>query len=192
VFDPQGSLEARLERGPVAAGGLAAELPAGGLAEFPASGLPRRRSLDVVVPAPVLGLVLVGGLVALSVVAAYLYYPDLPTCLEDLRFVESEAHAAVLAGDRRRTEVWIAAWEDLIRRTEVGIWIRRGTVRREMTIAAEALRERIEALEHAVLDPEEIDRDHVAAILKQVLTVSRAHRDALRPAFASARAEQHR
>jgi hypothetical protein len=36
-----------------------------------------------------------------------------------------------------------------------------------------------------VLDPEEIDRDHVAAILKQVLTVSRAHRDALRPACAA-------
>jgi uncharacterized membrane protein YraQ (UPF0718 family) len=179
VFDPQKSLEARLERGPVAAGGLA-EPPAGGLAEPPAGGLARRRSLDVVVPAPVLGAVLLGGLVALSVVAAYLYYPDLPTCLEDLRFVESEAHSAALAGDRRRTEVWIAAWEDLIRRTEVGIWIRRGSVSREMTAAAEALRERIEALEHAVLDPDEIDRDQVTALLKEVLAAGRGHRDALR------------
>jgi hypothetical protein len=131
------------------------------------------------------GAVLVGALVALSVVAAYLYYPDLPTCLEDLRFVESETHSAALAGDKRRTQVWIAACEDLVRRTEVGIWIRRGRVSREMTAAAEALRERIEALEHAVLDPEEIDREHVAAELKQVLAAGRAHRDALRPACAA-------
>jgi MoxR-like ATPase len=46
-----------------------------------------------------------------------------------------------------------AAWEDLVRRTEVGIWIRRGSVSHDMTATAEVLRERIEALEHAVLDP---------------------------------------
>jgi len=168
LFDPHRGLEARLGRDAIAAARVA-----------------RGGSLDVTVPAPVLGAVLVGGLIALSVVAAYLYYPDLPTCLEDLRFVESETHSAALAGDKRRTQVWIAAWEDLVRRTEVGIWIRRGRVSREMTAAAEALRERIEALEHAVLDPEEIDREHVAAELKQVLAAGRAHRDALRPACAA-------
>ena len=51
--------------------------------------------------------------------------------------------------------------------------------------AAETLRERIEALEHAVLDPEEIDREHVAAELKLLLAAGRAHRDALRPACAA-------
>ena len=169
LFDPRCGLEARLERGVLAAGQAA-----------------RGRSLDVTVPAPVLGAVLLGGLVAMSVAAAYLYYPDLPTCLEDLRFVESETHSAALAGDKRRTQVWIAAWEDLVRRTEVGIWIRRGTVSREMTATAEALRERIEALEHAVLDAEIIDREQVAAELKRVLDAGRDHREALRaPACAA-------
>jgi uncharacterized protein len=46
--------------------------------------------------------------------------------------------------------------------------------------AGEALRERIEALEHAVLDEDEVDPDAVAAILKQVLDASRIHRAALR------------
>jgi hypothetical protein len=116
----------------------------------------------------------------MSVVAAYLYYPDLPTAIEELRSVEGETHAAALAGDRRRTQVWIEAWEDLIRRTEVGLWIRRGPVTAEITQTAEALRERIEALEHAVLDPDSIDPDAVASILRQVLEASRSHRHALR------------
>jgi hypothetical protein len=62
----------------------------------------------------------------------------------------------------------------------VGLWIRRGNVTKEMTAAAEELRERIEALEHAVLDPETIDREAVAAEMKRVLAAGRAHRDALR------------
>ena len=168
VFDPRRSIEARLAQGAAIADRRS-----------------RSPSLDVTVPAPVLGVVLLGGLVALSGVAAYLYYPDLPTCLEDLRTVETETHSAALAGDKRRTQVWIAAWEDLVRRTEVGIWIRRGSVSREMAAAAETLRERIEALEHAVLDPEEIDREHVAAELKQVLAAGRAHRAALQAACAA-------
>lgn len=139
-----------------------------------------RPAWDVAVPAPVLGGVLLAGLVAASGVAAYLYYPDLPTALEDLRHVEGEAHAAALAGDKRRTEVWIVAWEDLIRRTEVGLWIRRGSVAADAVAAGETLRERIESLEHAVLDVEEVDREAVAVILKQVLEASRLHRAALR------------
>jgi hypothetical protein len=162
-LDPRETLEARL--GEAAPSG-AARSSAG--------------RVDVAVPAPVLGGVLVAGLVSASVAAAYLYYPDLSTCLKDLSFVEAETHSAALAGDKRRTQVWIMAWEDLVRRTEVGLWIRRGNVTKEMTAAAEELRERIEALEHAVLDPETIDREAVAAEMKRVLAAGRAHRDALR------------
>ena len=99
-----------------------------------------RPAWDVAVPPAVLGVVVLAGLVATSVVAAYLYYPDLPTALEELRYVEGETHQAALEGDRRRTQVWIEAWEDLIRRTEVGLWIRRGAVRTEAAAAAVALR----------------------------------------------------
>lgn len=166
-LDPGEAFEARLVQA-----ATSARLSAG------ASAGPAR--FDVAVPAPVLGGVLVSGLVAASVAAAYLYYPDLPTCLKDLSFVEAETHSAALDGDKRRTQVWIAAWEDLVRRTEVGLWIRRGTVTRAMTEAAEELRERIESLEHAVLDPETIDREAVADELKRVLAAGRSYRDALR------------
>jgi uncharacterized membrane protein YraQ (UPF0718 family) len=139
-----------------------------------------RRSWDIAVPAPVIGGVILAGLISASVVAAYLYYPDLPTAIDDLRYAESETHSAALAGDKRRTQVWIEAWEDLIRRTEVGLWIRQGGVSTPAVAAAAVLRERIEALEHAVLDHEEIDRDEVAAAMHEVLAASRAHRDAIR------------
>jgi len=139
-----------------------------------------RPAWDVAVPGPVLGGVLLAGLVATSVGAAYLYYPDLPTALEDLRYVEGETHGAALAGDRRRTQVWIESWEDLIRRTEVGLWIRRGGVSPEAVAAGVALRERIEAIEHAVLEEETIDREAVAAEFRTVLEASRIHRAALR------------
>lgn len=162
-LDPRETLEARL--------GEAA--PSG-------TGRSSAGRFDVAVPAPVLGGVLVAGLVSASVAAAYLYYPNLSTGLKDLSFVEAETHSAALAGDKRRTQVWIMAWEDLIRRTEVGLWIRRGNVTKEITAAAEQLRERIEALEHAVLDPETIDREAVAAEMNRVLAAGRVHRDALR------------
>jgi uncharacterized membrane protein YraQ (UPF0718 family) len=139
-----------------------------------------RRSWDMAVPAPVIGGVILAGLISASVVAAYLYYPDLPTAIDDLRYAESETHSAALAGDKRRTQVWIEAWEDLIRRTEVGLWIRQGGVSTQAVAAAAVLRERIEALEHAVLEHEEIDRDEVATAMQVVLSASRAHRDALR------------
>lgn len=160
--DPRGRLEARL-------------------AEAATPQVHTARGWDVVLPAPVLGAAVLAGLVALSVVAAYLYYPAPATALEDLKFVEAEAHGAALAGDQRRTRVWIEAWEDTVRRAEVGVWIRRGRVGPELAAAAGVLRERIEALEHAVLDADEVDRERVSAALRPVLDAGRAYRDALRP-----------
>lgn len=147
-----------------------------------ASGQRGQWSWDMAVPAPVIGGTILAGLVAASVVAAYLYYPDLPTAIDDLRYAESETHSAALAGDKRRTQIWIESWEDLIRRTEVGLWIRRGGVSTEAVTAAAVLRERIEALEHEVLDHEDFDRDAVSSVFQDVLAASRAHRDALRGA----------
>lgn len=158
--DPEGRLETRLAAAPPAT------RPGG--------------RWDIVLPAPVLGAAVLAGLVALSIVAAYLYYPAAGTALEDLQFVEAEAHSAALAGDQRRTRVWIEAWEDLVRRAEVGVWIRRGRTDADLATVAAALRERIEDLEHAVLDADEVDRAHVSAALKPALAAARDYRDVLR------------
>ena len=134
----------------------------------------------MVVPGPVLGGVFIGGLVAASVVAAYLYSPAPQTCLEDLQFTEAEVHAAALDGDRRRSEVWIVTLEDLIRRTEVGLWIRGFAVAAETSAAGERFREAIEAVEHEVLEHDDIDPEHVRAELKTVTTAGREYRDLIR------------
>jgi uncharacterized membrane protein YraQ (UPF0718 family) len=165
--DPDGRLDARLA--------AAADAPTTATA---------RGAWDIVLPAPVLGAALLAGLVALSVMAAYLYYPAPATALEDLHFVEAEAHGAALAGDQRRTRVWIEAWEDLVRRAEVGVWIRRGRPGPDLARAAGSLRDRIEDLEHAVLDPAVPDRELVTGALKAALAAGRGYRDALRQAAA--------
>lgn len=139
-----------------------------------------RRGWDIVLPAPVIGATFLAGLVALSVVGAYLYYPPPQMALEDLVFVEAEAHGAALAGDQRRTRVWIEAWEDLVRRAEVGVWIRHGRPTPDLAAAAADLRERIEDLEHAVLDAEVPDREQVSPALKEALAAARSYRDVLR------------
>jgi uncharacterized membrane protein YraQ (UPF0718 family) len=139
-----------------------------------------RRGWDIVLPAPVIGAAALAGLVALSVAGAYLYYPPPQAALEDLVFVEAEAHGAALAGDQRRTRVWIEAWEDLVRRAEVGVWIRHGRPTPDLAAAAAELRERIETLEHAVLDVEVPDREQVAPALKAALAAARSYRDVLR------------
>ena len=139
-----------------------------------------RRGWDVTVPAPVLGVVLVCGLVALSAMAAYVYYPDRETCVRELQVVAAETNSAVLDRDRRRAEVWITTWEELVRRAEVGIWIRDGRVDEALILASSRLRDRIEALEHAVMDADHPDEGIVSAALKQLQAAALVHRDAVR------------
>ena len=139
-----------------------------------------RGGWDVTVPAPVLGVVLVCALVVLSVVAAYVYYPDRETCARELQFVAAETNSAVIDRDRRRAEVWITTWEELVRRAEVGIWIRDGRVDPSLTLSASQMRDRIEAVEHAVLDADPPDDALVAAELKALNAAALVHRRAVR------------
>ena len=140
------------------------------------------QGFDVVVPPRILGGLSVAGLILLSMAAAYLYYPPPQTCLEDLQFAEAEVHAAALAGDQRRTEVWIVALEDLIRRGEVGLWIRGLPVTSDVAAAAVAFRERVEAVEHAVLEHDHVDPELVRGELKSFISAGRVFRDCLREA----------
>jgi uncharacterized membrane protein YraQ (UPF0718 family) len=148
--------------------------------DHPRTVVGQRRRFDVVVPAPVLGVILVGGLVAMSVLAAYVYYPDRETAVKELQFVAAETHSAVVDRDRRRAEVWITSWEDLVRRAEVGVWIRDGRVDRQLVLSSGHLRDRIEALEHAVMDAESPDETHVATALQELSAAALLHRAAVR------------
>lgn len=66
-------------------------------------------------------------------------------------------NSAVLDRERRRAEVRITTWEELVRRAEVGIWIRDGRVDEVLILASTRPRDRIEALEHAVMGADHSD-----------------------------------
>jgi hypothetical protein len=76
--------------------------------------------------------------------------------------------------------VWITTWEELVRRAEVGIWIRDGRVDEALILASSRLRDQIEALEHAVMDADHPDEGSVSAALKQLQAAALVHRDAVR------------
>jgi hypothetical protein len=116
----------------------------------------------------------------MSVLAAYVYYPDRETAVKELQFVAAETHSAVVDRDRRRAEVWITSWEDLVRRAEVGVWIRDGRVDRQLVLSSGHLRDRIEALEHAVMDAESPDETLVATALQELSAAALLHRAAVR------------
>ena len=89
-------------------------------------------------------------------------------------------NSAVIDRKRRRAEVWITTWEALVRRAEVGIWIRDGRVDEALILASSRRRDRIEALEHAVMDADHPDEGIVSAALKQLQAAALVHRDAVR------------
>jgi hypothetical protein len=68
---------------------------------------------------------------------------------------------AVLDRERGRAEVWITTWEALVRRAEVGIWIRDGRVDEALILGSSRRRDRIEAIEHAVMDADHPDEGSV-------------------------------
>src|SRR6056297_2476699 len=88
-----------------------------------------RRGLEVVVPPSVIGFCLLLGLVAMSVVACFAYYPAPDECLEEIGLVRAECLSAANSGDVEHALYWLPVWEDWSRRLEVGTFLRTGEVR---------------------------------------------------------------
>ena len=57
--------------------------------------------------------------------------------------------------------MWITTSEALVRRAEVGIWIRDGRVDEALILGSSRRRDRIEAIEHAVMDADHPDEGSV-------------------------------
>jgi len=150
---------------PVALGGLLALALGGGLlaafdrggrverwlaAASPTSDAPRsvwNRS----VPGPVLGVVALLGLVAFSVVALYIYYPDTQQAFAEIVRVRADAITAVRSGKKDEAIRQIEHWDLLTRKLQVGVFIRTGRMDAEAGKATEELRERLEELRDAML-----------------------------------------
>jgi uncharacterized protein len=130
------------------------------------------RRWDVAVPGVVLGVVTLVGLVAFSVIGAFVYYPDREQCKAQMAAVYANAAVAVRTGHADEAMRELELWDLLVRKLEVGESIRRFGVTAEQSRAAAALREAIEGVRDHLLA-----RDQPAAVLAFKDGVEAAYRE---------------
>ena len=126
------------------------------------------------VPGPVLGGVALIGLVAFSVVALYIYYPDTTQSFTDIVQVRAEALIAVRTGNKDEAIRRIQRWDLLTRKLQVGVFIRTGQMDAETGKLTEDLRERLEELRDALLAD---DLDKARELVDPVEQAYRKFRD---------------
>ena len=132
---------------------------------------------DMIVPGPVLGLLSLAGLVVLSIVGCFSYYPAPDECLEAMTDSRVGALSAALSLDHTETKYWAERYDDWTRKLEVGAYLRQWELSDYHRWKARLLREQLEILEHEV---EEGERDEVTKLISKI---SRSH-NRLRRAFA--------
>jgi uncharacterized membrane protein YraQ (UPF0718 family) len=124
---------------------------------------------DIIVPGPVLGLLSFGGLVAISVVGCFAYYPAPDECLEAMTDTRISTLSAALSMDHTETKYWAERYDDWTRKLEVGAYLRNGELSDYHRWKARLVREKLEILEHEVEDGE---REEVIKLISQI---SRSH-----------------
>ena len=132
---------------------------------------------DMIVPGPVLGLLSLVGLVVLSIVGCFAYYPAPDECLEAMTDSRVGALSAALSLDHTETKYWAERYDDWTRKLEVGAYLRQWELSDYHRWKARLLREQLEILEHEV---EEGERDEVTKLISKI---SRSH-NRLHRAFA--------
>jgi uncharacterized membrane protein YraQ (UPF0718 family) len=110
---------------------------------------------DIVVPGPVLAGVGLLGIVAMSIVGCFTYYPDPSETLEQLNLAKVEALSAAISGNKEHALHWIPICEGWNRRLQVGAYLRHGRLSDYHRMKARVFADKLEFLEHAV---EEGDR----------------------------------
>ena len=120
---------------------------------------------DIVLPAPVLGGIAIVGLIAISGLGCYAYYPSPKETLEEMTVAKAEALGAALSGDTDHACYWIERFDDWSRKLEVGTYLRDWHLSEYHRMKGQLLRYKLELLEHEIHDEdrEEIRRMVVAA-----------------------------
>ncbi len=133
------------------------------------------RSFDVVVPGPVLGGIALLGLVVVSIVGCYAYYPPASEVAEEMVIAKAEAMSGALSGDVEHAKYWIEIYDDWSRKLEVGCFLRDGHLSDYHRAKAALLREKLELLKHEVEDREmDLVKSMVGRISAYDLTLKKA------------------
>jgi len=134
---------------------------------------------DRIVPKSVLGVTMLVGLIAFSIVGCFAYYPPSKTCLDELSVARSEAYSAARTGNVDQALHWIEQVEDWSRKLEVGTFLRKGEVRPYQRMQGYLIRKKLELLEHE-LEHDPYEQDEVNAMLRQMLSTDQRWRDSFR------------
>ena len=139
-----------------------------------------RRGFDVVVPPGVIGATMLAGLIALSVVACYAYYPSPTECLEEISMARAECLSAANSGQVDHAVFWLPVWEDWSRRLEVGTFIRSGEIRPYQRMQGYLIRKKLENLEHE-LEHDPFEPDEAKRIVRDILRTNSRWVSSFRP-----------
>jgi hypothetical protein len=104
----------------------------------------------------VLGGIALAGLVALSLVGCYAYYPAPREVFDEMSILRAEVLSAALSGNQGHAKHFIPIWDDWTRRLQVGVFLREMSLTPYRRMKAKVFRDRLEFLKHAV---EEGDRE---------------------------------
>jgi hypothetical protein len=122
------------------------------------------------VPGPVLGILALLGLVLFSVVALYIYYPNVHDGFEEIVRVRADALTAVRSGHKEEAIRQIERWDLLSRKVQVGVFLRTGRLLDNQAQATQALRDLLEKLRDALL------ANDLPAAKEMIIKVEEAHR----------------
>ncbi|MEM9587211.1 MAG: permease, partial [Planctomycetota bacterium] len=107
-----------------------------------------KRGIDLIVPPGVVGATMLLGLIALSIVACFAYYPSPDECLDEISLARAECLSGANSGHIEHALYWLPVWEDWSRRLEVGTFIRTGQIRPYQRMQGYLIRKKLELLEH--------------------------------------------
>ena len=128
-------------------------------------------SFDRIVGPRVVGATLLVGLIAVSVVLCYAFYPGPEESLEEISVARAEVFSAAISGDTEHAMYWIPILDERSRRLEVGTFIRRGHLRPYQRMQGYLIRKRLEELEHELAhDP--IELEEIRAIVKRLMAIN--------------------
>lgn len=173
----------------IAAGGIVRLVDRNGrLSRWVAAPAPEATGwMQIVIPGPVLGGITLVGLIILSGIGCYAYYPPAEEVFEEMAIARGEALTAALSGDVSHAEYWIDVYQEWTRKLEVGTFLRTGEVTDYQHWKARLLREHLEMLKHAVEDNERAEsREWVSKVhrthnrMRAAFSESQVHREPTR------------
>ncbi|MEO1526344.1 MAG: permease [Planctomycetota bacterium] len=124
--------------------------------------------MDRIVSPQTVGATLIAGMVAVSVVMCYAYYPSPEECMKEIRYIRADAISGARSGDADHAKFWIPRWDEWTRRLEVGAFIRRGEVTPYQRMQGYLIRKKLETLEHELDHPHD-DPELLREVINDVM-----------------------